>query len=63
MYENNYVSYLEAPTFDTNQLHTAVVELVTMKERDLSTVETVHLVMKRTRWYLQFCNQAWQMCW
>lgn len=36
--ENSYVSYLEgctAPKFDTNQLHAAVVELVTLDEAEI----------------------------
>ena len=42
--ENSYVSYLEgctAPQFDTNQLHAAVVELVTMDNAEIkySTVQ------------------------
>jgi len=42
--ENSYVSYLEgctAPAFDTNQLHAAVVELVTMNNAEIkySTVQ------------------------
>ena len=42
--ENSYVSYLEgctAPQFDTNQLHAAVVELVTMDHAEIkySTVQ------------------------
>ena len=42
--ENSYVSYLEgctAPQFDTNQLHAAVVELVTMDDAEIkySTVQ------------------------
>ncbi len=42
--ENSYVSYLEgctAPAFDENQLHAAVVELITMKNAEIkySTVQ------------------------
>jgi Fe-S cluster assembly protein SufB len=42
--ENSYVSYLEgctAPAFDTNQLHAAVVELITMDNAEIkySTVQ------------------------
>jgi len=42
--ENSYVSYLEgctAPQFDTNQLHAAVVELVTLEKAEIkySTVQ------------------------
>ncbi|SUZ58706.1 uncharacterized protein METZ01_LOCUS11560 [marine metagenome] len=51
--ENSYVSYLEgctAPQFDTNQLHAAVVELVTMDNAEIkySTVQNWYAGDKET---------------
>ena len=51
--ENSYVSYLEgctAPQFDTNQLHAAVVELVTMENAEIkySTVQNWYAGDKET---------------
>ena len=51
--ENSYVSYLEgctAPQFDTNQLHAAVVELVTMGNAEIkySTVQNWYAGDKET---------------
>ena len=51
--ENSYVSYLEgctAPQFDTNQLHAAVVELVTLENAEIkySTVQNWYAGDKET---------------
>ena len=51
--ENSYVSYLEgctAPQFDTNQLHAAVVELITMENAEIkySTVQNWYAGDKET---------------
>ena len=51
--ENSYVSYLEgctAPQFDTNQLHAAVVELITMDNAEIkySTVQNWYAGDKET---------------
>ena len=51
--ENSYVSYLEgctAPQFDTNQLHAAVVELITLENAELkySTVQNWYAGDKET---------------
>jgi Fe-S cluster assembly protein SufB len=51
--ENSYVSYLEgctAPQFDTNQLHAAVVELVTLESAEIkySTVQNWYSGDKET---------------
>ena len=51
--ENSYVSYLEgctAPQFDTNQLHAAVVELITLENAEIkySTVQNWYAGDKET---------------
>ena len=48
--ENSHVSYLEgctAPKYDTNQLHAAVVELVTLDSAEIKVFNSTKLVCRR----------------
>ena len=62
--EDSYVSYLEgctAPMRDENQLHAAVVELVTLDrgpDKIFDGAELVSRGRQRRRWHLQLCHQT-----